>query len=71
MLSGPDDLGDLLVKLRGHATLKQVAEVANIRPIRLKELEEPGLSDRVDIGALFKVLSVYRTAPGVALKTNR
>ncbi|MFJ6140167.1 hypothetical protein [Kitasatospora sp. NPDC092286] len=34
------DLPDLLIKLRGQATRKQVAEVAGVRPIRLKELEE-------------------------------
>lgn len=67
MLTDPKDLGDLLVKLRGGATRAQVATVAGIRPIRLKELEEPGHADRVDLGALFKVLALYRTRPGVAL----
>lgn len=70
MLTGPQDLADLLVKLRGGATRTQVAAVAGIRPIRLKELEEPGIADRVDLSALFKVLDVYRTRPGVALKTG-
>jgi hypothetical protein len=69
MLQNPKDLADLLVKLRGGATRKQVAEVAGIRPIRLKELEEPGTADRVDLGALFAVLGTYRTRPGVALPT--
>lgn len=68
MLQGPDDLADLLVKLRGHATHKQVAEVAGIRPIRLKELEE-GKGHPESIVTLFKVLDVYRTRPGVALRS--
>ena len=71
MLKDPADLADLLVKLRGNATRKQVAEVAGIRPIRLKELEEPGTSDRVDLGALFAVLGAYRTRAGVALRSGR
>lgn len=71
MLSGEADLADLLVKLRGAATRKQVAEVAGIRPIRLKELEEPGTAERVDLGALFAVLHVYRTRAGVALRSGR
>lgn len=70
MLQDPDDLADLLLKLRGSATRKQVAEVAGIRPIRLKELEEPGLVERVDLGALFKVLGAYRARPGVALRAG-
>jgi hypothetical protein len=70
MLASAEDLADLLVKLRGHATRKQVAEVAGIRPIRLKELEEPGTAERVDLGALFKVLGTYRTRAGVALRTT-
>lgn len=69
MLRDPGDLADLLVKLRGNATRKQVAEAAGIRPIRLKELEEPGTAERVDLEALFKVLAVYRTRPGVALRS--
>jgi hypothetical protein len=34
-----EDLPDLLVKLRGKASHKQVAEVAGVRPIRIRELE--------------------------------
>lgn len=71
MLADVVDLADLLVKLRGRATRKQVAEAAGIRPIRLKELEEPGTADRVDLGALFAVLRVYGVRPGVALKKRR
>lgn len=71
MLGDDADLADLLVKLRGGATRKQVAEVAGIRPIRLKELEEPGTADRVDLRVLFAVLRVYGTRAGVALKKRR
>lgn len=68
MLQNHNDLGDMLVKLRGQATRKQVAQAAGIRPIRLKELEEPGTAERVDLSALFAVLAVYRVRPGVALR---
>ncbi|MFJ2355611.1 hypothetical protein [Frigoribacterium sp. NPDC087798] len=71
ILSDVDDLADLLMKLRGHATRKQVAEAAGVHPIRLKELEEPGTAERVDLGALFKVLAVLRARPGVALRPNQ
>ncbi|ROR75959.1 hypothetical protein, partial [Plantibacter flavus] len=60
-------LADLLTKARGHATLKQVAEVAKIRPIRLKELEDP-TTEKVDFNALFAVLAVYRIKVAAVLK---
>lgn len=66
MLHSPKDLSTLLVKLRGKATRKQVAEVAGVRPIRLKELEE-GIGHPDSLVTLFKVLGAYRTRPGVAL----
>jgi hypothetical protein len=59
VLTDREALSDLLVKSRGHATLKQVAEVAQIRPIRLKELEDPK-SEKFDVNALFQVLAVYK-----------
>lgn len=71
MLSNPADLADYLIKARGKATRKQVAEVAGIRPIRLKELEEPGTAERIDLEALFKVIALYQARIGVALKAGR
>lgn len=71
MLAEPKDLADVLVKLRGAATRKEVAAVAGVRPIRLKELEEPGTAERIDLDALFKVLKVLRARPGVALRPPR
>lgn len=65
-LSAPQDLADFLVKSRGRATRKQVAAAARIRPIRLKELEEPAKDQRVDLQALFEVLDVL----GVRLATS-
>lgn len=60
-----EDLGealpDLLVKLRVKATRKQVAEVAGIRPIRLKELET-GVEHPAGLKTLDKVLKVYASA---------
>lgn len=64
------DLPDLLIKLRGQATRKQVAEVAGVRPVRLKELEE-GLKHPEGLATLGKVLRVYRVRLGVALPTGR
>lgn len=54
-----EDLADVLVKARGKATVTQVAKVAKIQPIRLKELEDPK-SPKVDLNALFKVLDLYK-----------
>ena len=67
MLQSTADLGDLLVKLRGAATHKQVAAVAGVRPIRLKELEA-GTPHPESLATLFKVLAAYRTRLGVALR---
>lgn len=61
-----DDLPDLLVKLRGQATHTQVAAVAGVRPIRLKELEK-GMPHPEGLRTLGKVLKVYRVRLGVAL----
>ena len=47
------------MKSRGKAAHRQVAAVANIRPIRIKELEDPA-TDGVDLDALFKVMAVYQ-----------
>ncbi|MWB97420.1 hypothetical protein [Agromyces seonyuensis] len=60
-------LADLLVKTRGRATHKQVAEVAKIRPIRLKELEDP-TGEKFDVNALFAVLAVYRIKLAAVLR---
>jgi|SRR5699024_8207734 len=64
-----EDLPDLLVKLRGKATRKQVAEVAGVRPVRLKELEE-GIGHEKNLETLQRVLRVYRVRLGVALPTR-
>lgn len=60
------DLPDLLVKLRGQATHKQVAAVAGVRPIRIKELEE-GTPHPENLATLQKVLKTYRVRLGVAM----
>lgn len=52
-------ISDLLIKSRGHATHKQVAAVAGIRPIRIKEWEDPAF-DTPSFEALMKLLPVYR-----------
>ncbi|MEV7872510.1 hypothetical protein AB0P17_41830 [Streptomyces sp. NPDC088124] len=64
------DLPDLLIKLRGRATRKPVAEVAGVRPIRLMELEE-GLKHPEGLETLGKVLRrVHRVRLGVAMPTR-
>lgn len=67
VLGSRKELTDYLVKSRGKASFKQVAEAAGIRPIRLKELEDPK-SERVDLDALFKVLAVYRNKLAVTFR---
>ena len=52
-------IADLLVKARGHATLKQVGEGIKSRPIRVKEWEDPGF-DTPSMEVLFKLLGIYR-----------
>lgn len=68
MLGSSQDLADFLIKRRGKATRRQVAEVARIRLIRLNELEEPAKDQRVDLEALFAVLAVLTARAGVAIK---
>ena len=53
------DLSDLLIKARGRATHKQVGAAAGVRPIRVKEWEDPNF-DNPSLEVLFKLLSVYR-----------
>jgi hypothetical protein len=60
-------LTDLLIKSRGKATIRQVATVAGIRPIRLKELEDPN-SEKVDLNALFAVLATYHIKMSAVLR---
>lgn len=61
-------LATSLVKLRGRATHKQVAQVAGIRPIRIKELEAE--SGPFDVASLFALLKVYRVKLGFSLPTG-
>ncbi|MBL1120744.1 hypothetical protein JK364_52080 [Streptomyces sp. 110] len=61
---------DLLIKFRGQTTRKQVAEVAGVRPVRLKELEEC-LKHPEGLETLGKVLRVYCVRPGVAMSTRQ
>lgn len=67
MLTDPGDLPDVLIKLRGKATRTQVAKVAGVRPIRLKELEE-GVGHPESLATLFKVLPVLQAGLGVQLR---
>lgn len=67
MLGDRGALADFLVKSRGEASHKQVATVAGIRPIRLKELEDAGFPSP-DMNALFAVLPLYQARLGVSLK---
>jgi hypothetical protein len=55
------EISEMLVKRPGPhpASLEDVAAVAGIRPIRLKELGYPGF-DNPTLGALMKVLAELR-----------
>lgn len=64
------DLPDMLVKLRGAATHRQVAEVAGVRPIRIKELEM-GVAHPEGLKTLAKLMKTYRVRLGVALPQSR
>lgn len=61
------DLTDLLIKLRGQATHKQVAAVAGVRPIRIKELET-GIKHEDGLETLGKILKVYQARLGVSMR---
>lgn len=61
------DIADLLMKARGKATLKQVAEVAGVRPIRIKEWEDPDF-DAPSLSVLFVLLQLYRLDLAVAFR---
>lgn len=63
-------IAEVLLKLRGQATRKQVAGAAGVRPIRLKEWEEPG-HDAPSLEALFAVLGIYRVRIGFSLPVIR
>lgn len=63
------DLADVLVKLRGQATHKQVAAAAGVRPIRIKELEQ-GIKHADGLATLAAVLKVYRVRLGVQLPAD-
>lgn len=67
IFTGRADIGDFLVKRRGKATRKDVASVAGVRPVRLKELEE-GVDHEENLTTLLKVLAVLGSRPGVAIK---
>lgn len=53
------DLADLLGKARGGATIKQVGAVLQVRPIRIKECEDPSF-DAPSLTILFALCALYR-----------
>lgn len=63
------DLPALLVTLRGHATYAQVAKVAGVRAIRIKELEQ-GIVHPEMFKTLDALLKTYRTRLGVAFSSR-
>ncbi len=54
-----EDIADILVKARGQATHKQVAEATKVRAIRIKEWEDPKHKEP-SLEALWPLLRVYR-----------
>ncbi|MFK4638214.1 hypothetical protein [Paenarthrobacter histidinolovorans] len=64
MLGDRTALADLLIRSRGKATHRQVAAVAKIGPIRLKELEAPSKSiDKLVVGCQ-RFLQAKEVVPG-------
>ncbi|TXH11142.1 MAG: hypothetical protein E6R04_03000 [Spirochaetes bacterium] len=61
-----EELSEVLVKARGKATRTTVGNVAGIRPIRIKEIEEG--ADRIDPEALFALLKLYRISLAVGFR---
>lgn len=70
MFESREDLADLLVKLRGAATHRQVGAAAGIRPIRIKEWEDAKF-DAPSLEALFKLLRVYNARLGSELRRRK
>lgn len=64
------DLCDTLVKVRGKASIKDVARAAGVRPVRLKELEQ-GIGHLENLQTLFKVASVLGLRFGVSLQVEK
>lgn len=62
-------LADVIVKARGDASVRDVAEAAGVRPIRLKEWEDPGF-DHGDVDALFAVLRVLHLSLAVTFERH-
>jgi len=64
------DIADILVKRRGLATREQVAKVAGVRPIRLKELET-GAAHPEGMATLLKVAPVLGLSLGFGIKQRQ
>lgn len=60
-------IADVLIKLRGQATHAQIAAVAGVRVIRIKELET-GIAHPDNLTTLLRVLPVLGARLGVAMK---
>lgn len=60
------ELSEVFVKMRGKATRTTVGNVAGVRPIRIKEIEEG--ADRIDPEALFALLKLYRISLSVGFR---
>ncbi|MDP9903213.1 helix-turn-helix domain-containing protein [Arthrobacter bambusae] len=70
MVHVQSDIADVLVKRRGLATIAQVAKVAGVRPIRLKELEN-GVAHPDGMATLLKVAPVLGLSLGFGIRQRR
>ena len=63
-------VAELLVKSRGQASIKQVAEVLKVPQVRVRECEDPGFPNpRLDV--LFALLALYRLKMAVQFSGTR
>lgn len=63
-----DAIADMLTKARGRATHAQVAKAAGVRPIRIKEWEDPTF-DAPSLSVLFELARLYRLDLVAVFKT--
>lgn len=70
VLQDREAIAALLRKSRGNATLKQVAAGAGVRPVRIKEWEDPTF-DTPSQAVLEALLRVYRLKLAVVFRQNR
>lgn len=67
VLMHSESLSQLLIKMRGSRTHKEIGLAVGVRPIRIKELETD--SSMINTDVLFKLLAFYRIRLAVLLNS--